>query len=110
MLVLIIAVLFFGFYCCYNTSRRAVILRNYPIEKWLAANSQTANIMGLSFLFAGFFLSVIELGWGGGAFSFLVMLMSIASLIVLLAPIKFFSFRALVILMVLAFLIELFIR
>lgn len=98
---------FLGFYCCYGTSRRAVHSRPLPAHGLMAKNPGASNGLGLLFLSIGLLLCIVALGTGSGIFSFLVILMTLGSLVVLVSPLRFMSRYAIALLFVLSFILEL---
>ncbi|SFW26267.1 hypothetical protein SAMN02927921_00806 [Sinomicrobium oceani] len=102
MTTLIIAISFLGFYALYNTSRRAVLSKSLGIERWMQAHRAQSKTAGLLLLVLGMVLSVIYYGLGAGIFAFVVILMTIGSLIVLIAPLRFVRYQVLFLVLVLS--------
>ncbi|MBQ4914220.1 hypothetical protein J8L85_07220 [Maribacter sp. MMG018] len=93
MIALILSLTFLGFYLCYSTSKRQEITNTLKIESWGQQHSFLANICGSMALLASCTLSIIRYGWGSGIFTFSIILMTIASLIILLQPLKLITYK-----------------
>ncbi|MAZ26600.1 MAG: hypothetical protein CL868_05915 [Cytophagaceae bacterium] len=75
-----------GFHILYNTSRRAQLNPPFLYEGWIRHNRGNAKVLGVVLLLVAFSLMVLAQGLGAGVFFGLVALMTIGSLVVLLAP------------------------
>ena len=105
MNTILIVLAFFGFFLTYCTSKRAEPSYG-TIYDWGRKFPKKANILGVLLLIFGLVLAVVTLGWGVGAFFYLMALMLLASLTVLISPLNFFSFKIMVIITVILLLIE----
>ncbi len=108
MLSLSILLTALGFYSCYSTSKRAMLPKGNPVVLWASSNAKTSKYLGLFLLTFGLILCVINLGLGSGSFSFLVILMTIASIQVLIGPLFITNSKQLAVVSVLALILELF--
>ncbi|UGU15550.1 hypothetical protein LS482_17945 [Sinomicrobium kalidii] len=106
MTTLITVITFLGFYALYHTSKRALLFRSFKVEQWMQANRKRAGAGGLSLLAAALVLSVVHYGFGAGIFAFFVILMTLGSLVVILAPLRFVGYRALLLIVALAITFE----
>ncbi len=97
---------FLGFLAPYNTSAKAILTGDSKLELWFRNNSSNAKIGGLLLLIASLLLVVMQKGIGAGTFMFFVILMTIASLIVLLSPLKILNLKTALIVFALLFLVE----
>ncbi|MBX9448734.1 MAG: hypothetical protein KL787_02995 [Taibaiella sp.] len=77
---------FIGVFCLYNTSKRAKLSKNGPIEIWLQAHPQPAKYAGVSLVLTSITVFVIKDGWGAGLFSSSLLLMTAPVCIVTFAP------------------------
>lgn len=106
MTTLVTAIVFLGFYALYHTSKRAWLNRSLKVEAWMQANRKQSRWAGLMLLLAAIVLSVLHYGFGAGIFAFFVILMTVGSLIVILAPLRFVGYGALALVFVLALTFE----
>jgi uncharacterized membrane protein len=77
-----------AFYLLYNASKR-VRVRNDAFSAWLQGHALFSKIAGLVLLAVAFSLFVVVEGLGVGVFMGFLALMTVSSLIVLFAPLKF---------------------
>ena len=109
MLSLSIVLTALGFYCCYSTSKRAVLPKTNPLVIWASSHAETSTYLGLFLQAVGLILCMRTLGIGSGIFSFLVILMSVASIIILIGPLLLTNTKQLAVLFIGMLAIELFI-
>lgn len=107
MLTSSLASCYLGFYFFYSTSKRAVLKPKNKLQLWIATHTQHAKIVGSLLLCISFFLCCLYLGFSAGTYSFLVIFMTIASLIIILEPLRFYKPAFLVILAAVLFVVEL---
>ncbi|WP_461533639.1 hypothetical protein [Sinomicrobium sp.] len=107
MTTLIVIIAFMGFYAFYNASKRAVLSQSWWIAQWLQSHRPTSLALGWCMVLVGILLSVMHYGFGAGICAFVVVLMTVGSLIVIVSPLKFISYRAVVLIAILSFAIEL---
>lgn len=98
-----------GFILNYLSSRRVILSSPTVLRTWAYANASTSKGLGLAALTLGLILHIMQLGLGSGIFSFLVILMTAGSLVVLLYPLNVFNFRVLLLLFAVSLILELFI-
>ncbi|MBC9795972.1 hypothetical protein [Sinomicrobium weinanense] len=106
MTTLITLISFLGFYAHYQASKKALLSRTLRVEQWMQANRKQSRVVGLLFLLMAVVLSVFYYGFGAGVFAFFVILMTVGSLIVLLAPLRFVGYRTLALILILALTFE----
>ncbi|MGS2760706.1 hypothetical protein [Sinomicrobium sp. M5D2P9] len=106
MTTLVVAITFFGFYALYNTSKRAILSHSLKIERWMQAHGKESKAGGLSLLFVALVLSVLHYGTAAGIFAFFVILMTLGSLIVIVAPLRFLRYQALILILLLSITFE----
>ena len=106
MVSLSVTLALIGFYMLYSTSKRAKLILQYDFQKWIIENQKNGKIIGLSLLIVSLLLSILSLGFGSGIFSFLVILMTMASLVVLISPLRFFNLSALFVIAIVCFGVE----
>jgi hypothetical protein len=97
---------FFGFFSGYNASRKAVLRGDSRLELWLRRNASKAKISGVFLLVASLILVVTEKGLGAGSLMFVVVLMTIGSLVVILSPLRLLTLRSALLIFALSFLFE----
>jgi hypothetical protein len=87
MTILAIAIQILAFYLLYNSSKRAH-LSNDTFSVWLQGRTLLSKIAGLILLVIAFLLFIVAEGLGVGVFIGFLVLMTVGSLIVLVAPLK----------------------
>ncbi|SFU64453.1 hypothetical protein SAMN05216480_11140 [Pustulibacterium marinum] len=87
MFTLITTIISFGFFLCYSTTKRVPVKPILVIEK-LNSNHKYTNGLGVFFMSIALSLTIVALGVGNGIFSFIILLMTVASCIVLLYPLN----------------------
>ncbi|MFB9051611.1 hypothetical protein ACFFVB_00840 [Formosa undariae] len=97
-----------GFYMLYSTSKRAPLTLELGFQKKINENIKISKYSAGFLLLLSLILCVIDLGTGAGVFSFLVVLMTVGSLIVLVAPLRFIKLSTLIIITILSFGIEIY--
>lgn len=88
MVTLIAFLTFSGFYTAYYTSVKAALAGNSGLENAIKKNPVAGRWTGLALMSGGLFISIMHAGLGAGTFQFFILLMTMASLIVLLAPLR----------------------
>ena len=106
MMTAITFLVFFGFYCCYFASAKAVFPQHSDLGIWLKQQRNVSKTVGFSLLIASLIFHIAILGAATGTFSFVISLMVSGSMIVLLAPLKIVTFRTAVVIFVLALVFE----
>jgi hypothetical protein len=106
MVTLLILLLFIAFFLLYNTSKKAELSRNSFPERWAQDHALASKIIGLLVLFIGLGLCLSHFGIGPGIFGFFVILMTIASCVVLFAPLRYFPTWVLASVIIVSFLFE----
>lgn len=106
MITLIVLVISLGFFLLYNTSEKAVLGRFSLLEKWAQDHPRPGKYGGLLLCAIAMAASITYFGTGAGIFSFFVILMTVASLVILLAPLRYIHHKALIILFSLSLTIE----
>ncbi len=79
--------LFSGFYLLYNTSKKAQFPRPF-FSVFIQNNSKAFSAFGLLLILISLYMNIEVIGLGAGIFMTLVLLMLMASLLVLLYPLK----------------------
>ncbi|RZJ73371.1 hypothetical protein [Flavobacterium sp.] len=97
---------FLGFLAGYNTSAKAILTGDSKLELWFRSNSANAKTGGLLLLVASLMLVIMQKGIGAGSFMFFVILMTVASLVVLLSPLKILNLKTALIVFVFLFVVE----
>lgn len=103
-------ILFFcltGFLFFYFTSGRAVKVYQSSWTEWVGAHPATSKQAAFGFFTVSIVLAVLKWGLLGGFFSFLVILMTMASLVFLFQPMKLFKPRNLILMTVFIAILEL---
>lgn len=98
---------FLGFYFWYCTTKRIAIQNIFGIEKWIKNNALISKFLGGLFFIASCIFHMYVLGFGSGAFTFFIVLMTIGSLIILLTPMRLLSYGSLFVTLIISLSIEL---
>ncbi|SIQ31648.1 hypothetical protein SAMN05421797_1011381 [Maribacter ulvicola] len=106
MITLILLLTFTGFYFCYATTKRQKIPTHLKIENWCQQQSILANSLGFILLLFTCSLTIYQFGWGSGVFTFLINLMTIASLVILLQPLHLITYKTIIPTALFIFLVE----
>lgn len=107
MTTLLVFLVFIAFFLLYNTSKKAELNRKFLLEKWAQDHVQTSKVIGLCILSGALAMCVVYFGIGSGIFGFFVILMTVASCVVLFAPLRYVKAWVLSSLFLLSFLLEL---
>ena len=75
----------FGFYLCFNTSKRAELLKD-NLSKYIQKHPKAAKPFGIFMSIISLILLIQCFGFGAGVFVAIVQIMTVASLIVRLLP------------------------
>ena len=108
MLTIIGCLTLIGFYFLYSTSSRAGLTFYLPLQKWINENKIKGKYIGLVLLIIGLASAVLYLGFGAGIFSYIILLMLVASLVVLIEPLRFLKLPILVSTIILSLLFEIY--
>jgi hypothetical protein len=85
-------ILCIAFCLLYNTSKKMTGVGVLGFEKWADNHRNISQYLGLGLMTVSLLLSCWIWGLGSGTFTFFVLLMTIASLVVLLAPLRLISY------------------
>ncbi|WP_236977301.1 hypothetical protein [Membranihabitans maritimus] len=110
MISFTICITFLGFFVLYNTSKRAKLSSQLQLETWVQRHAQLSKKIGSGMLITGLVSGVLAFGFASGIFSYLVILMTIASLIVLVAPLRFLNYHIIILIGISSILLEIFIQ
>lgn len=97
---------FIAFYALYNTSKRAHLSNVFPLEKWIQENPKYSKITGLSLLFLGYAILLFEKAIGCSTLIFFIQIMTIGSLVVILAPLRIINNKFIIALFTISIFIE----
>jgi hypothetical protein len=89
MFTLFVVLVSVAFYLLYNTSKKAILSRHNAIACWAQDNSRGAKIVAAFVLSLSLGLSMTHYGFASGIFGFFVILMTVASCVVLFAPLRY---------------------
>ncbi|MDT0646292.1 hypothetical protein RM545_06285 [Zunongwangia sp. F260] len=106
MLTLIISITFLGFFVLYHTSEKVQLSSSLFLEKWVRDHRLPSKYLGYGLIAIALILSIIFYGVGSGSFAGIVILMTVASTTVLLAPLGFLTFSTLTIIFMISILTE----
>ena len=97
---------FIAFYLLYSTSKKMATVGNLGVETWLSEHAKTSKYTALALLTLSLGLSCFYWGLGSGAFTFFIILMTVASLVILLAPMRLLTYTSLVCALAMSLLFE----
>ncbi|PKD18656.1 hypothetical protein APR41_17830 [Salegentibacter salinarum] len=107
MLTLVITITFLGFFILYNTSEKAVLTQSLFLEKWVQNNHLPSKFLGYTLLLIAFIISIPLFGIGAGISLYLTILMTVASVVILLAPLHYITYKTLSAIFIISFIVEL---
>ncbi|MEQ6118913.1 hypothetical protein [Reichenbachiella sp. MALMAid0571] len=87
MVLLSAFILFAGFYILYRTSKR-VEFKPSKAQRWVYNNTKLTRSVGLVLLLVSFCLLSTHYGIGAGIFMAMIVLMTIASLVIIISPLR----------------------
>ncbi|MFB9078310.1 hypothetical protein ACFFLS_16620 [Flavobacterium procerum] len=108
MITIASLIVFLAFYTLYYTSKRAVLSYDLGFEKWMKDNPKQTKRAGLALLLIAYAFWLYTKSLGCGTLMFFIQLMTIGSLIVILAPLKKINHKVVYALFLIAALIELY--
>lgn len=106
MVTFLALLIFSGFYTGYYSSAKAVLPRNSGLENAIKENPVTARRIALVLLLTALIVSNIYSGTAVGTFQFFILLMTLGSLVVLLAPLQVLTLRSASVIFVIGLFIE----
>ncbi|WP_264552677.1 hypothetical protein [Flavobacterium sp. N2038] len=106
MITLASLIVFLAFYTLYYTSKRAVLSYDLGFEKWMKKNPKQTKITGLLLLTVAYIMWLFTQSLCCGTLMFFIQLMTIGSLIIILAPLKKVNSKALLAVLIIIALLE----
>lgn len=107
MVTLVVIITFLGFFILYNTSEKAVLSHSFFLEKWVQDHPLQGKYLGYALLLIGLTISIPLFGVGSGIFLYLIILMTVASATILLAPLRYLTYRSLSLIFFISIVVEL---
>ncbi len=107
MYTLIVTCCFLGFFALYNTSKKAKLSKSGKVEQWLQTHPRTAKQIGVLLMVVSMVAFIWKNGWGVGGFSAVLLIMTISSLVVAIAPLYYINLRTVALLISLSLVLEL---
>lgn len=98
---------FIGFFLAYNTSKKAKLKRSLYIEKGAQDHPKQAKVIGLGLLLLVLVGCVFYWGVTSGIFGFLILIMTVGSLVIVLGPIPMIRYKLVGVLFIISLFIEL---
>ncbi len=95
MVTVISLLTFIAFYSLYGTSKKMAMVGDLGFEKWIRKHKKASQYFSLALMILSLGLSCFYWGLGSGTFTFFILLMTVASLVVLLAPLRLLNYRLL---------------
>src|SRR5699024_3681365 len=107
MLTLIALLCLTGLFLIYQTSKRAKLNHNAFLELWPQSHLKKSRALGVSFLVITLGLAVYHWGISAGIMAFLVLAMCLQSLLLLLPPLRYLTYKTLGVLLIVSLISEL---
>lgn len=107
MTTLLFFISLIGFFLLYNTSKKVKLKRSFLLEEIAQKNPKYSKITGMSLISLALIGSILYWGMGAGIFAFFVVLMTVGSAVVLMAPLKYLRHKLVAVLFVVSFIVEL---
>ncbi|KDN56658.1 hypothetical protein [Flavobacterium seoulense] len=96
MITLVSLIVFLAFFVLYNTSKKATLATNFQAERWIQQNPKPSRFIGLGLLLIAYILLLSIKAAGVSSFLFLIQIMTIGSLVVILAPLKIINYKLII--------------
>ena len=106
MITIASLIVFLAFYTLYYTSKRATLSYDLGFEKWMKNNPKPTKITGLILLLLAYSMWLFTKSLCCGTLMFFIQLMTIGSLIIILAPLKKISRFAIMAIFILVAILE----
>jgi hypothetical protein len=106
MITIASLIVFLAFYTLYYTSKRAVLSYDFGFEKWMKNNPKQTKITGLGLLLIAYASWLYTQSLCCGTLMFFIQLMTVGSLIIILAPLKKVNHKALLALLIIIAILE----
>ncbi len=97
---------FISFYLLYGTSKKMAPVGELGFEKWTSEHKKASHYSSLTLMIVSLGLSCFYWGIGSGTFTFFIILMTVASLIILLTPLRLVNYTFLGIIFACFFIFE----
>lgn len=91
MISIIILSAVLGYFLIYYCSKRVVFLGDNVLLRWAQAHTRRSRIAAGMIWGLGFYLSSLEWGIMSGIFAYFIVVMTVASLVLLLYPLELFK-------------------
>ncbi len=95
-----------GFYCFYFSSARIGAKRSTKVEHYIGDHRSTSLAVGIVSMIISLVFSVRVYGEGAGTLLFFVLLSTIASLVILITPLRVLNFKWLSVILIFCFILE----
>ncbi|MEP2026017.1 MAG: hypothetical protein ABJH98_11630 [Reichenbachiella sp.] len=82
-----------GFFFFYHTSERVELVRSLPVENWIYGHRQEAKWIGSLLWIGAVSLAMVIWGIASGLLFFSILVMTFASLVVILRPLQVISYK-----------------
>ncbi len=106
MITSTILLIFLGSFVFYNTSKKAQLSSKSVVETWLQSHRPYSKIIGSIFLISALLLSVNNFGLTSGIIFWLVILISVLSLIIIISPLQKVNYKHLGLIFIVVLILE----
>ena len=106
MTSLTILLCFAGFYLIYFAAGRIGAERESPLERWIYNHKAVAKTFGIVLLLHSLTAAICVYGVGAGTLLYAILLTTVASLVIVAAPLKIFSYKWVSLLLLCSIIIE----
>ncbi|AUC14937.1 hypothetical protein BTO06_07200 [Tenacibaculum sp. SZ-18] len=93
-------------YAFYNTSKRALLNRTTFLGYWFQSNNKISKFVGITLILIGMLLSVLYLGVTSGILFFLILFITVLSLLIIVIPMKIVNIDKILLLLLLGIFTE----
>ncbi|RVT79702.1 hypothetical protein EOD40_00915 [Flavobacterium sufflavum] len=108
MISIISLTVFLAFYVLYNTSKKATLSSNFQIERWIQHYSKASRFIGIGILAIAYSFLIALKAIGSATLIFIILIMTIGSLVVILAPLKIINYKLILGMLFLAIFFEIY--
>ena len=94
MVSITIFIVFISFYLFYKTSKKTVKHNPKKLDEWIVKNNQFTKIIASILLLNSIIANIYLFGFASGFLFFFILLMTIGSLIIIVAPLKLIRYKS----------------
>lgn len=107
MITSIVFLILSGCFTLVNTSKKAVLNNDTVVEKWIQTHTIKSKYIGCGFLLLALAVSIFNFGLTSGILFWLIALMTLMSLVIIIAPLRVIRSKYLLFILLISLIIEL---